>query len=156
MDFKESGVEKMSIQRLYNKKGSTMVEAALVYPMILAATMAVIYILISLYCATSIKAYLYTFLRAEGLLTTETGEQTHLKNNALIFSDKYSRAAFRSKISLTKENHLLYATLNGSINHTYKGNALLFSKTKTQYGRLYVIDEKEYMRKVDLIKYEAS
>lgn len=146
----------MRIQVLYNKKGATMVEAALIYPMILAATMAVIYILISLYSATSIRAHIYTFLRAESLSITETGEQAHLKNNALVFSDKYSSAAFRSKISITKEKHLLYSTLNGSVNHTYKGNAMLLSKTKMQYGKLYVIDEKEYIRKIDLIKYEAS
>ncbi|MBN7772675.1 hypothetical protein [Clostridium aminobutyricum] len=136
---------------LFNKKGSTMIEAALIYPMILAAMMAVIYILISMYSATSVKANLHTCLREEILTRTETGERIELEHSFMP-SDKYSMAAFNRKITVMEEEKIMYSILSGSMSHTYKGNALLKGVDKFQEGNLYQIDEKDYIRKVDLIR----
>jgi hypothetical protein len=136
---------------LHNKKGSTMVEAALIYPMIIAAIMAVIFILISMYSATAVKANIHTTLRAEVFSRTKTGESIKFENS-FYPSDKYSRGAFNQKVSLYIEKNIRSTIIYGQTAHQYNGNALLHGVNKYQSGRMYVIDEKDYIRKASVMR----
>jgi hypothetical protein len=49
----------------HNKRGSTLVEAAMIFPLVIAGVMAVLYIIISLYLSLSLQSSLHVSIRKE-------------------------------------------------------------------------------------------
>ncbi|MHC1722416.1 MAG: hypothetical protein AB9836_04325 [Aminipila sp.] len=136
---------------MFNKKGSLMVEAAIIYPLAIGAIMAVIYIIICMYTGNAIKASINIELRAKVFEMTQTGEKI-INMNKFIPEDKYGKGAFNKKIYITEEKNVEINRLYGVVSHGYKGNSLM-SETflRKHQGTVYLIDEKEYIRKVDMV-----
>lgn len=128
-----------------------MVEAAIIYPLAIGAIMAVIYIIICMYTGTAIKANINIELRDKALEMTQTGEKiTDL--GKFIPEDKYGKGAFNKRIYITEEKNIEINSLYGVVSHVYKGNSLMSDNfLRKHQGTVYLIDEKEYIRKVDMV-----
>lgn len=134
-----------------NKKGSVMVEAAIIYPLVIGAIMAVIYIMICMYTGGSIKANLNIELRAKALEMTQTGEKIGIEKKFMP-EDKYGRGAFNKKIHITEEKTGIINELYGVVSHDYKGNSMMPDNIrKIHQNTVHLINEKEYIRKVDMV-----
>ncbi len=67
--------------KVKSKKGSTMVEASMIFPIVIAAVMAVLYIVIALYSSLSLQTSLHLALRKEcGNCPTRYIDQKKSKN----------------------------------------------------------------------------
>ena len=115
-----------------SKKGGLIAEAAVVFPVVLISVLAVVHILIAMYMETSYSARDHMALRHESGVSTQTVERTN-EYRQLIPQDKFGRAPFKENAEITGEfrlpDHLLLA----------------------ERGRVYVIDEAGYIRKIDLL-----
>lgn len=128
-----------------------MIEAAIIYPLTIGAIMAVIYIIICMYTGTAIKANINIELRDKVLEMTNTGEKNSASGQ-FIPKDKYGEAAFNQKVCITEEKNAQINSLNGVTSHIYRGNSLMsYSMIRRHQGTMYLIDEKEYIRKVDMV-----
>ncbi|QAT42720.1 hypothetical protein [Aminipila luticellarii] len=134
-----------------NKKGSAMVEASILYPLIIGAVMAVIYIMICMYTGAAIKANLDAELRNKAMEITSIGERMTVKHS-FNPQDKYGKKAFLEKISFTEEFHVHMKCLSAHAFHSYRGNSMMPKNLARQHqGTVYMIDEREYIRKADMI-----
>lgn len=128
-----------------------MVEASILYPVIIGAVMAVIYIIICMYTGAAMRANLNIELRNQILQRTETGEKVEITGKFLP-QDKYGKGAFNKKICFTEEKKQGMNVLYGIALHSYKGNSMMSNIiTRKHQGELYIINEKEYIRKADMI-----
>nr|WP_315024263.1 hypothetical protein [uncultured Aminipila sp.] len=136
---------------MFNKRGSLMVEAAIIYPLAIGAIMAVIYIIICMYTGNAIKANINIELRDKVFEMTQTGEKiTDL--GKFMPEDKYGKGAFNKKIYITEEKNVEINSLYGVVSHVYSGNSLMSDNfLRKHQGTVYLIDEKEYIRKVDMV-----
>ncbi len=128
-----------------------MVEAAIIYPLAIGAIMAVIYIIICMYTGNAIKANINIELRDKVFEMTQTGEKiTDL--GKFMPEDKYGKGAFNKKIYITEEKNVEINSLYGVVSHVYSGNSLMSDNfLRKHQGTVYLIDEKEYIRKVDMV-----
>ena len=133
------------------KKGSAIVEAAMVLPIVILTVVTLIYLLIDLYGATVMNAAQHTALRQEAGVQTETACLTDIEE--MIPADRYGSKAWREKIEIYDKGILSEKYLYTESEKNIKGGGLTdhFVK-KTFYGRCYLVDEVEYIRWVDLIK----
>lgn len=128
-----------------------MIEAAIIYPLTIGAIMAVIYIIICMYTGSAIKANINIELRDKVLELTNTGEKISA-SGVFIPEDKYGKGAFNQKIYITEEKDIQINRLYGITSHIYKGNSLMSNSiVRRHQGRVYLINEKEYIRKVDMV-----
>lgn len=134
-----------------NKRGAVMVEAAIIYPMIIGAIMAVIYIIICMYTGAAFKADLNMELRNKAFEMTQTGEKVSIRNK-FIPSDKYGKGAFSKRICLSEEKQIGINVLYGEVSHSYKGNRMMDKFKRNHQSTVYLIDEKDYIRKVDMVQ----
>lgn len=132
-----------------NKKGSLMVEAAIIYPLVIGAIMAVIYIMICMYTGAAYKANLDIELRNRAFEITQTGEKVCVGSKFMPY-DKYGKSAFNKKICFTEDKKLLFKILCGDVSHRYKGNVMMSTTMRNHQGQVYLIDEKDFIRKVDM------
>ncbi|WP_312092687.1 hypothetical protein [Aminipila sp.] len=136
---------------MVNKRGSVMVEAAIIYPLAIGAVMAVIYIMICMYTGAAIKSNLNVLLRYNLLEKTQAGEIINLEER-FVPDDKYGKSAFNKKICITEGSDSGVKVLLGTTPHSYKGNGLMRNIIRRNHqGAIYLIDEKDYIRKVDMV-----
>ena len=114
-----------------SKRGSAIAEAAIVFPAVIIVVLTVIYILIALYIDASYAARDHLALRYESGRLTETVEREE-EFGKLKPLDKFGRKPFGEKAEITEERRLLEKVLG------------------TDRGRVYVVDEADYIRKFDL------
>ena len=109
-----------------------MTEAAVVFPVVIMVVMTVIYILINMYMDAVISAKEHLALRCEAGVVTKTVERpNHLSDR--IPEDKYGKKAFSGTVVITK-------------GHRFLSNILV-----SENSWVYVIDERSYIRKMDLL-----
>lgn len=133
-----------------NRKGSAMVEAAIIYPLVIGTVMAVIYIIINMYILAAQKAFLNMELRAEAMRVSGTGEV--VSGDSTIFTgDRYSKKIFGEKAEISRIKNSGHDRLYGSISRLCMGNTILEPVKREQEADVWAINEKEYMRKVDLV-----
>lgn len=117
-----------------NNKGSTIVEAALVFPIILLSLMTLISILMFLFEDSAAQADLHTVIRREA--GKETG--TFISHSG------------SSRVVVYDGIRGIYRVMNGSSSATFEGGGILsrsFQKPVTGY--LYMTDERKYARYID-------
>lgn len=120
-----------------NKKGATLVEASLIFPLVIAAVMAVIYIIILIYESFSLQSSLHLFLRDQSSQLSDT-----------IYREEELR-----NYEINHEFHSFRPIITGEEVQKYKaGNLIINEIMRTEKGRFYVIDEAEFIRKASLIK----
>lgn len=120
------------------KKGSAMVEAALVLPVVILTVMAVIYILVFLYNETAVRAKVHVAANAK--MGDETGVSITKKH-------------IPHGIGVTKGSALLGSAYyaDGSVSFKKKG-ILKNSFTKQINTYTYEVDEKKLIRYTDFFK----
>jgi hypothetical protein len=132
------------------KRGMAMVEAALVFPLVIASVMAVVYLMINLYSFTALRSSLHVTLRAEA--DAETGLTETVIADGRVY-DRYRLAAERRGIR--PEHHrkgLINPYVAAEESKSYKGNAMIRDGvTRTHYGRFYVLDEVSVVRNLALV-----
>jgi hypothetical protein len=134
-----------------SKRGTAMVEAAVVFPLVIASVMAIIYLMINLYSFTALRASLHVALRAEA--DAKSGLTEVVIADGRMY-DRYRLAAERRGISA--EHHrkgLINPYVAAEESKSYRGNAMIAGGvTRTHYGRFYVLDEVGVLRNLALTK----
>ena len=115
-----------------NKKGRVMAEAAVVFPIVILVVMTIVYILINLYLDAAIAAREHLALRHAAGLKTETVDRTDEYRGSIPL-DKFGRAPFGEEPDITEG--------------LKPGGSVL----ESEEGRVYVIDERKYIRRVDFM-----
>jgi hypothetical protein len=135
--------------RAGGKRGTAMVEAAVVFPLVIASLMAVIYLMINLYSFTALRSSLHIAVRAEA--DTETGLTEAAVADGRVY-DRYRLAAERRGISPElRRKGLINPYVAAEENKSYTGNAMIRSGvTRTHFGRFYVLDEVGVVRNLSL------
>jgi hypothetical protein len=128
-----------------------MVEAAIVFPLVIAAVMAAVYLMITLYSFTAQRASLHIALRAEANADTGLAEADIADGRVY---DRYRLAAERRGISVERRRKTLinpYVTAEDS--KSYTGNGMIAKGVaRTHYGRYYILDEVSIVRNIALAK----
>lgn len=114
-----------------NKKGSAVVEAAMVFPVMLLAVIAVLYMLIYFYNQVDKQVELHITLRSE---------------NGKICDNMYYENRICNNLSVYRKGALLYGY--STISMEEKG--ILEGREKLLYGEKYLIDETLVVRMADL------
>jgi hypothetical protein len=126
-----------------------MVEAAIVFPLVIASVMALIYIMINLYCFTAVQSALHIELRGE------SGRNTGLTEIELTDGyarDRYRAAAERRSFSIDERKKVIRPYIEAESTDTYEGNAMSGPGVeRTVYGRYYLIDEGKLIRNLSMV-----
>lgn len=118
-----------------SKKGSSMVEAAVIFPLVILAVMAVIFILVFLFQEVTYNSRIHVALNATMGSETETVE-----------TYKNVPAGIKPYKSVHGIGECYYAESG----LTFQKRGLLNkSFTKTLEGRVYSVDEKKFIRYTD-------
>jgi hypothetical protein len=137
------------------KRGTAMVEAAVVFPLTIAAVMAVVYLMINLYSFTALRSALHVALRAEVNAETNLTEASIADGRVY---DRYRLAAERRGISFTRDRKSLLTPYAAAEEFkSYTGNGMIEGGvTRRHFGRYYILDEVDAIRNVTLIKAAAG
>ncbi|MDR2132944.1 MAG: hypothetical protein LBP30_06310 [Clostridiales Family XIII bacterium] len=132
------------------KRGTAMVEAAVVFPLVIASVMAVVYLMIDLYCFTALRSHLHVALRAEA--DAETGLSEVVIADGRV-RDRYRAAAERRGISPEhRRKGLFNPYVAAEESKSYGGNAMIErGVTRKHFGRFYVLDEVSFVRNLSLV-----
>jgi hypothetical protein len=114
-----------------SKKGTTMVEAAMIFPLVVAGVVAVIYIVVGMYLSLSLQSSLHLALRNEcGELSKTVYRLDEIKD----FKGETDRKGIRPVVRMEEERE-------------YRINILFKERiTRKEEGRSYLIDEPELLR----------
>jgi hypothetical protein len=137
-------------RRTGGQRATAMVEAAVVFPLVIASVMAIVYLMINLYSVTALRASLHLALRAEA--DAETGLTEAVIADGRVY-DRYRLAAERRGISPEhRRKGLINPYVAAEENKRYTGNALIRGGvTRTHFGRFYVLDEVGVVRNLSLV-----
>ena len=128
-----------------------MVEAAIVLPIVIAAAITLIYLLINMYGVAVMNAAGHIELRQEAGVQKEISSLDNIE--ALCPKDRYGSAAWNESIETEQGGLLTESYLFLEREKSLGGRGLLDHVTdKSFYGSYYMTDEVEYIRWVDLIK----
>ena len=117
--------------KMKNKKGTTIVEASMIFPIVIAGVMAVLYIIIALYSSLSLQTSMHLSLRKE------SGE----------LSETVYRAEAIKKFEFESDQIRLRPIITMGEEATYRIKGIFANKiTRRETGRSYVIDEAEIVR----------
>lgn len=117
------------------RKGTVMVEAAMIFPLVVAAVAAVIYIVIGLYSSLALQSSLHLDLRKE------CGES----------SETVFRLEKIQKFNSSKEVFGIRPVLRAEEARVHRiGSLFKQSVTRKETGRSYIIDEAELIRLLSL------
>ena len=116
-----------------NKKGTTMVEAALIFPLVILAVMAVIYIIIFLFQQVETQSEIHIALRKESGILSKTVAY---------------RMKTDKKYPVYKKKKQVY--FQGKLHFMERG--ILKSLDKSISACSYIIDEREFIRYLDLVR----
>ncbi|MDR3294807.1 MAG: hypothetical protein LBT26_03110 [Clostridiales Family XIII bacterium] len=137
-----------------SKRGTAMVEAAIIFPLMIAAVMAVIYLMVNLYSLTALQASLHTTLRAQAGAHTGLTENTYADGRV---RDRYRQAAERRGPQTEEHKAVLSPYLSVETSKTYSANALAARAVQRRsFGRYYVLDEVKSVQNVELAKHLKS
>jgi len=133
------------------KSGSAIVEATMVFPLVILAVVTLLYILISLYEMSAVQSRMHLLLRHEEGNITDTSYTSGYGAN-FVPEDKYGRRAFDAQM-ITFE---AYRAGNRQLCVEYEkargSKGLLRTFIKEQSSSVFIIDEETFIRRADLLK----
>lgn len=114
-----------------NRKGSVIVEAAIYFPLVIAAVISVLYITIGLYQSVALQTSIHLALRQA---VGEASGTVIRAERVTVFEQEEQRIGLRKTFSITEEK-------------TYAIDTIFRKElTKQETGRSYVIDEVGMLR----------
>jgi hypothetical protein len=114
-----------------SKKGTTMVEAAMIFPLVVAGVVAVLYIVIGMYLSLSLQSSLHLSLRNE---CGELSKTVYRLDEIVEFKAETDRKGIRPVVRMEEERE-------------YRINILFKDRiTRKEEGRSYLINEPELIR----------
>lgn len=127
-------------EKLNNNKGTTMVEAAIILPLVILSVMALIYLLINIYSTVALQSHMHLLVR----------EESNVKSGMTKceIADGYKRDRIRKKaesmnIKLETKANKVWANKNV----VYKANMIIKKAPKVgHYGRSYIYNESDIVR----------
>ncbi|MDD2190496.1 MAG: hypothetical protein PHV71_07535 [Eubacteriales bacterium] len=123
--------------RIHNKKGSAIVEATMIFPLVITAVIAVLYIIVGLYLSLSLQSSLHIAIRNECGELSET----------VYRMEEYKEYAYQKDKLGLRQIILIDET------QEYRIRGLFADKVvREEKGRGYVIDEAELIRMLCLAK----
>jgi len=140
------------MKKLWNcKRGSSIVEAAIVFPFIILVTLVIVTITIWFYEEEVSLSLLHINLWDQAQQEADIG----IDNNALNLyapTDPYGQAVFYLENSTHKIMGLPFSKIKGfvSINHERKG-FFPYRAGKEHKGQIYIINEMDYIRCYDSV-----
>ena len=135
---------------LLNKKGSTMVESAIIFPIVLLATISIVYLFINIYSQATLQANMHVLLRSEA---GSEGDFLSAEIEDAYSRDKYRQNAESVSIEITKNKFFITEYLEANKSKTYRGGGLTVGNVygMEYYGRVYLINESLIVRGMDII-----
>ncbi len=139
-----------AIRALRDRTGSTIAEAALVFPVVILAVTAVLYICIHMYMICVLQAETHIELRrAEG---RESGTLI-LSEQVSGPRDRYAAGAAQRTIDTEKAERAAEPLMKAySEIGTSEGGGLLGGYSREIGAEAYVIDEEQFIRYLDILK----
>lgn len=123
-----------------NNKGGTIVEAALVFPVIILSLMGIIGILMFLFEDAASQANLHSAIR------TETGRET----------GTFHGQAGSLSVTVNRSIKGIHGVMKGESTATYNGGGIITrSFQKSLNGYQYLTDERKYVRYIDFFTMEV-
>ena len=117
--------------KIKSKKGTTMVEAAMIFPLVIAAVVAVLYIVIGMYQSLTLQSSIHIALRKEcGELSQTAYREEEIKS----YPVEKDRLGIRPILRMEQEREY-------QINTLFRGKVV-----RKEEGRYYLIDEPELIR----------
>lgn len=133
------------------KKGSILLEASLIYPLIFLTMISVICFVICMYMASITKAELDVELKAKNLEENKIGSMEQ-ENFHKMATDKYSGQVLMQGCSITKSRIKGQPVLEGVKSKQYKSYGInLLNMSRNHYTRIYDVNEQKYIRKLDMV-----
>lgn len=128
------------INRLNNSKGTTMVEAAIILPLVILSVMALIYLLINIYSTVALQSHMHLLIREESSVKSGTSRYE--------ITDGYKRDKIRRKAESTNIDLVTSLTqVSAQKEVVYKRNMIIKKSPKVgSYGRSYINRESEIAR----------
>ena len=135
------------------RRGSTLMEAAVVFPIVVLSILTVIYLFFCLYSQTECAATLHHELLDRGGDETGTRQFELLDKSGHQNAQKRIRKKMeRSKITVKCEKSMCGARLSASVSDTAKARGLLNRQFRRTYEeKLYMIDEEKLGRWRDMV-----
>ena len=133
--------------------GSTIAEAAVIFPIIILSIVTAIYLLISLYSQTAASAALHHALLDEAADESGTSlyEMLSMDGRENPANMKISRFIAISEVQIEKKNGIGRKAIMGKISDQARAEGLLQRWFFRKYEEeIKVIDEEEYIRCVDI------
>ena len=137
-------------QRENSCKGTTMVEAAIYFPIAVFCAMAVLALLLNIYSQTATQAQLHVRLRADA---AAYGGRTYVLLIDAYERDRYRKDAESISFAFAENNSGLHRTLEASGSEVYYGGRFTnpLGYETGYYARSYIIDEAGLARVRDVI-----
>jgi hypothetical protein len=147
--YREGLVERLR-KCLAGQRGSTMVESAIVLPVVILSVMAVLYLLINQYTSVCLSSHVHMLLRQEAV---EEGNLTEVRIDDAYVRDRYRREAESASIHATRGRRFTAEYLEAEKEKKYFGGRLADSGgySSYYYGRSYIIDEAKIARTLDRV-----
>ena len=123
------------VSTMKSKRGSTMVEAAVVFPLVILSIVSVAYMMIGMFQIVSEISMFHTALREEAGLLTQTYEISPKSVRDYDFSGRSDRVSSKTEVR-------------------FRRGALLDEGIFEMEGYAYRIKEEDYIRKCDYARYE--
>ncbi len=124
-----------------NKKGSTMVESALVFPLVVLSLVAIIMILVFLLSENVVR------VEAHHAIRVECGERT----------GTYIGESKNTDVTIVRKQNGVFSILEGTQNVHFNGSGILEGAyNKSVCGFQHLLDEQKYIRYADLFISEGE
>jgi len=123
--------------KLKSKNGATIVEASMIFPLVIAGVIAVLYIIIGLFSSLALQCSIHMTLKNEAGQISET---VNRREETREYEMERGMVGIHPIISIVESKE-------------YKTSKLFEKKIKrVEIGRSYIIDEAELIRRVTLAK----
>ena len=138
--------------RRLNKTGSAMVEAAIIFPLVILAVMTMVYLIINLYLEVTLNVRLHMELTEEAGKLSDTVIYSDINNNGNLYSgNKLDNLSDRKTVYIERENTLLKDEIRGEISNMTISKGLSNRKYNHKWIAVKsIIDEEQFVRCKDI------
>jgi hypothetical protein len=144
------GISACISRTLAMRRGSTMVESAIFFPLIVLSAMFAAYMIINMYSMTALQSYMHILVRGESAAKSGTAD---IQIDAAEVTDRYRQEAESKKIDTQEGKRFMASYMEAECAETYYGGRLTRRNGVSVrfHGRVYIIDEANFVRTTRLL-----